>query len=420
MQPELTVAIPTYNRINSLKQSLKLAIKYFKEKNVEVFVSDNASTDGTQKYMTEIRSIYPEIKYYRNEKNLGLDGNFLNCFNKAKGKYLFILSDDDYLLPGASEDIFKAIKREPVFIHLNTSGIVSQNPLKYGKPRFVEKGLIEIEDKNIFLQYVGIYISFVSSLIFNVELVQSICNKEKYYGGNLLLSHIALRTMKKNGKYIIITRNCLAATGNITVGYDVYDTWIKEFSRVMLITGCECGFEISVLNKILHRELATIVLDFVLYYRQTCSNEKMWNLSSIWTYIEKYPDLTLFYKLALYTSISKLDKIKTEIINRKIELIVQFAKKFDNIYFYGAGENAKYLYKCLKDMNISIKGFLVTDNPVNFSFCGLPMYQFRKRRLSSEIDGIIVTMALESQLEIIPMLEKSGFKKNVYFQDIRR
>ena len=89
-RPILSIAIPTYNRVNNLKQALSKVLEYTKGMDIEIFISDNASTDETQAYVQEIRQIYPYIGYYRNETNLGLDGNFLNCFNRAKGKYLWM------------------------------------------------------------------------------------------------------------------------------------------------------------------------------------------------------------------------------------------------------------------------------------------------------------------------------------------
>lgn len=76
MRPELTIAIPTYNRLNTLKKSLRKALEYSKGKDIEIFVSDNASTDGTKEYINSLKKEYPRLKYYRNEKNLGLDGQF--------------------------------------------------------------------------------------------------------------------------------------------------------------------------------------------------------------------------------------------------------------------------------------------------------------------------------------------------------
>ena len=84
----LTIAIPTYNRLEKLKICLKRLMEQKKIEQIEIIVSDNASTDGTGEYMTELVKKAENIHYYRNTENVGPDKNFLNCFDKAVGEYV--------------------------------------------------------------------------------------------------------------------------------------------------------------------------------------------------------------------------------------------------------------------------------------------------------------------------------------------
>lgn len=84
----LTIAIPTYNRLEKLKICLKRLMEQKKIEQIEIIVSDNASTDGTGEYMTELVKKAENIHYYRNTENVGPDKNFLNCFEKAVGEYV--------------------------------------------------------------------------------------------------------------------------------------------------------------------------------------------------------------------------------------------------------------------------------------------------------------------------------------------
>ena len=320
MRPQLTIAIPTYNRQEKLKECLERVINYSKNMNIEILVSDNASSDDTQTVVNDIQKFNPQIRYYRNKENLGFDGNFLNCFEKAKGEYVWLMSDDDILLPGAVESVLEGCTRKPICMHLNSSGIESENPLTLGKARFVEKGLIEFTDRNFFIKSIGIYCTFVSSLVFNSDLVKAIKNKEQYFGTNILQSHILFETMKNDGVYIINSYNCLAARGNNTVRYDVLETWIKNFSELLLTTGSNCKFDKKVLSEILKKELSSTVYEFVLHFRQTCENEFTWNRDCIWPYIEKYPDIVNKYQLALKSSKKKLKLLQYKYkISRKMK-----------------------------------------------------------------------------------------------------
>lgn len=101
-QPLLSICIPTYNRANVLKKSLEAYVNnsYF-DNDVEIIISDNASTDDT-KYVCEcFTQKYCNIKYYRNNKNIN-DSNFPLALDYGTGRYLKLMNDStiirDYTL----------------------------------------------------------------------------------------------------------------------------------------------------------------------------------------------------------------------------------------------------------------------------------------------------------------------------------
>lgn len=92
-QPLLSICIPTYNRGDILKKALSsyLVCVGFDE-DVEIIISDNCSTDNTQCICEEFVSKYPNIKYFRNEKNI-IDSNFPLALDRGSGKYLKLMND---------------------------------------------------------------------------------------------------------------------------------------------------------------------------------------------------------------------------------------------------------------------------------------------------------------------------------------
>jgi glycosyltransferase involved in cell wall biosynthesis len=95
MFPLVTIAIPTYNRANSyLPQALQCALTQTYP-NLEIIVSDNASTDRTKSLVTGIDD--SRIRYFRHEVNIGANNNFNFCVDQAKGQYLLLLHDDDMI-----------------------------------------------------------------------------------------------------------------------------------------------------------------------------------------------------------------------------------------------------------------------------------------------------------------------------------
>lgn len=306
MNPILTIAIPTYNRVDKLKKCIELVMKEIQDRPIEVMVSDNASTDNTQQVMEEIQKEYPQIMYYRNKENVGADRNFLNCYEKAKGDYIWLIGDDDMLLPNAIDTILEALEEKPVFLHLNTSNLVSSEPLRYNNTRISEQGIIKYMDKNEFFEEMGIFVTFLSALVLKTDYVRQINHKEKYIGTYFIQSHIALATLKHEGLYLINTTNCLAASGNNTVSYDLYHVWGKQYKELLYTTGLESGIDEKVIRQVHCLNLKTNIKDFVIHFRKTCKNEAEWNKDDILQSVEMYPKLKKMYKKIIYMPVWQL------------------------------------------------------------------------------------------------------------------
>ena len=89
----LTIGIPAHNEALYIKQTIESCINQAGC----VVVSDNASTDDTQKICEELAIKYSNLIYIRHEKNLGGTMNFNFVLNQAKTKYFMWMGGHDYL-----------------------------------------------------------------------------------------------------------------------------------------------------------------------------------------------------------------------------------------------------------------------------------------------------------------------------------
>lgn len=99
----VSFCVPTYNRKTFLEELLN-SIENQKKPNfdIEVCISDNASTDGTDIMIDIWRNKYSfPIVYKRNSENVGPDKNFLEAVSLAKGDYCWIFGSDDALADDA-------------------------------------------------------------------------------------------------------------------------------------------------------------------------------------------------------------------------------------------------------------------------------------------------------------------------------
>lgn len=103
-QPVLSLTIPTYNRAPFLAELLECLLPQFAALapgEAELIVSDNCSTDDTPAVVASFAARGLPCRCVRNATNLGADGNFAQCLNLARGQYVWVMGDDDLLLPGA-------------------------------------------------------------------------------------------------------------------------------------------------------------------------------------------------------------------------------------------------------------------------------------------------------------------------------
>lgn len=92
--PDVTIAIPTYNRANLLEKSLASAVAQNYD-NLEIVVLDNASTDHTRSVV--MNCVDSRVRYLRNNENFGLYRNFRAALSVNNNQFICILQDDDLL-----------------------------------------------------------------------------------------------------------------------------------------------------------------------------------------------------------------------------------------------------------------------------------------------------------------------------------
>jgi glycosyltransferase involved in cell wall biosynthesis len=102
----LTIAVPTYNRIECLKDLLPELLQQCKlYPEIEILISDNCSTDGTAEYVTGLAAVNSQVRYSVNSVNVGADTNLIVCVENARGKYVWLFGDDEVLFKGTKDRI---------------------------------------------------------------------------------------------------------------------------------------------------------------------------------------------------------------------------------------------------------------------------------------------------------------------------
>jgi len=102
MSDKVSVLIPVYNRAELIVRSIRCALSQT-YRNLEVVVSDNASTDDTWQVVQRVATADSRVRAFRNDTNLGPTRNWIRALSEATGDYVKFLFSDDWLDPTCIE-----------------------------------------------------------------------------------------------------------------------------------------------------------------------------------------------------------------------------------------------------------------------------------------------------------------------------
>jgi glycosyltransferase involved in cell wall biosynthesis len=110
--PLVSLGVPVYNGAEYLPAALD-ALLGQELGDLEVIVCDNASQDATGEIARDYAARDDRVRYHRNERNLGLAGNFNRTFQLARGRYFKWAAHDDWHPPQLLEVCTEVLERDP-------------------------------------------------------------------------------------------------------------------------------------------------------------------------------------------------------------------------------------------------------------------------------------------------------------------
>jgi glycosyltransferase involved in cell wall biosynthesis len=98
MNPLVTIAIPTFDRLSYLKEAVASALAQTYDR-IEVLIGDDGASESLREWAEQLTGRDARVRYQLNSANLGLAGNWNALADAARGEFLVIIGDDDRLLP---------------------------------------------------------------------------------------------------------------------------------------------------------------------------------------------------------------------------------------------------------------------------------------------------------------------------------
>jgi hypothetical protein len=110
--PRITVCVPTRNRAALLPRALDSVLAQTAG-DLELLIGDNASTDETPSVCRAAAERDPRVRVVRRPEDVGLTANFNGLLAEARGTYVMVLADDDWLDADYVERCAAVLDAEP-------------------------------------------------------------------------------------------------------------------------------------------------------------------------------------------------------------------------------------------------------------------------------------------------------------------
>lgn len=177
----------------------------------------------------------PSALVIRNAINIGAENNFFECFTRARGRYFWLIGDDDLPKFGTIQRIINLLFIErPDLIYIESEWVQKIPTADQGHP--IDKlHAIQISANDLAIK-INVWLTFISATIINRDLYlekNSLLDAKRYHGTNLIQLGWVLEILKNGNKFLYIENKCITATAENSGGYEIVRTFCINFPKII-------------------------------------------------------------------------------------------------------------------------------------------------------------------------------------------
>ncbi len=261
--PLLSLYVPTYNRAALLPQALSAILSQITPEMapwVEVIVVDNASPDDTPAAVQKVQADFPQVplRFIRRPVNIGADRSMTESPGLARGEFVYMLSDDDILLPGAVARLLELIRAYPELdaIALNVSHFTDDPADQDVQAGFPLTEDTIVRDRDEALRLFGSHLTFLSSMAFRRANVAG--TDYSPYGTTLFAqAYLFLDALRPGRGLYVTSRRYLAMRQDNAGGYSVFRVFLTNFKQLMDYAR-RSGYSAEAVQQVLDQHLLNV------------------------------------------------------------------------------------------------------------------------------------------------------------------
>lgn len=406
MIPKISVIIPVYNTEKYLRKALNSILESSICKDIEIIVVDDYSNLDGEETCLEIVEYYQEkinIRCIRHTRNEGAFYARYTGLLNASGEYIAFLDPDDYIINDIYSKAYehaKNINSDIVFFNMeqldyNNQPITQKiNYLYNFYKRSGESILNEIFILN--LKRWVLYL-FWNKLIKRDVIYNAMPLIEKYLKHITLSEDLLFNVIIFSTLYDKKSISCLEVTGYVYKRHSTSITMYHEDKFLKNIKDTKYVF--SCIKDI----LKSLKLNQYINLLFQCElNRFTWLINkNKFLYFKKHP---LSYT---YINLNKYIQRESKLYNSNINFLINKTIKrilnsnTSNIWIFGSSDIAIQIYKKLKNKNILVKGFIVSNKNNKECFLELPIVNLKDLNFDFKDSVILSTISNEQNIKNI-------------------
>lgn len=395
---KIVVCVPTYKRIDLIKEFLETQVEIYKKYNIDIWIYDSNETNECQELVNIYKKIYDNIFYisipsstHSNQKVMRIyegydrnkdydyvwlsqdayritDNELCDIVNKVKKQYdIITISNDDNMCIG-NKEYFNILEyfRDTAWkltgygnCIVKTSTMINDVDWKYIEDKYLAKDCINYS-------HVGYYFEQLLK-INNPKMYFKHVNDGEYYWSEL----------KKHSAWVKDTFHIICDVWPALVNKipSYYDTYKNDVIKSL-------GVNASILTyrKFIYLRKSDIYNKYIYEHYKG-----LWN---------QFCDVDESF-------LSRLANVlPCEVISLEQERVLNFCKNYKYIYIYGCGKISKEVVDILKSINIGWKAFFISGKSEQSCLDNHKILKFDKMLLNENV-GIIMGLSYKNYNEVI-------------------
>jgi glycosyltransferase involved in cell wall biosynthesis len=231
--PRLSICIATLNRAAFIGATLESILPQATD-GVEVLVLDGGSTDGTPVIVGALAERFPQLHYVRQEAPGGVDQDYDRSVELARGRYCWLMSDDDLLKAGAVAAVLEQLERGYALILVNgevrdasLTKVLDANRVNVDRDRVYGPA----DTDRLFVDTAW-YLTFIGCVVIERALWMS-RERRRYHGSRFIHVGIIFQEALPRPALVMAEPRIVMRFGNASWSAHMFEIWMFKWPDIV-------------------------------------------------------------------------------------------------------------------------------------------------------------------------------------------